>query len=272
MSQGLPLESYTAEEASIPSATPAAPTLLYLVPTSQNPEPGLQLHAPSLTLATLTPAKGPKLAGADSLPFGPPDLDYSLLEDVKQAMAASVGPKERICLHGFPAYVTTNVRRVLSRAKNGRVDWAAAMSCLLWHGLTRYAGLAATQTLAAGLGALDTDDDLGTLAGEQVEMWRKGFRFSVADPTHTMGLERSRAWKVPDFIHTELFELAGKVGIGGGTLGIVSVMAGLMEQPGVLVDHAAFMRGTVNELDGLLRERGRRLNGLVRAIEAGVWT
>lgn len=233
---------------------------------------------PSLQPSTQVPPPRPRLATSNPSttaldPGQNPDLGpYSLLEDIRQAQQQHQGAKEKITLHQFPSYLTTNIRRVLARnPSNHRADWSIAFSCLLWRGLLRYASLPAATDLGNGLLALDVDDGLGTIAAEQVEMWRKGFRFQVGDPTHSMGFERTRSWKAPEHVHAELYERAGKMGLLASSLAMVSIMAALEDQEGVLEDHGRYMRETVAELDRLIEERGCRLRGVVRAIEVGVW-
>lgn len=245
----------------------ASADLLYFPP--QPPPPAIPVSAAAAAPIGAIPS--PRIASSLPDTMAPPDTPYSLLEDMRQAAAAAAGPKEKVSLYGFPSYAATNIRRVLARSRNGRGDWSLALSCLLWQGLTRYAALPAVRDLSSALQALDTDDGLGTLAGEQVEMWRRGFRFSIADPTHTMGLERVRSWKAPEHVHTELYDLSGRLGLSGSALGVASVLSALSDQDGVLPEHRGYMEAVVEELDTLLVERGRRLRKLVRAIEAGVW-
>lgn len=246
-------------------------------PPPQQPA-GLLYFPPSTPPSSIPPQQPrPRIGGAtddlDDAPAGllPSGAPYDLHEDMRQALAASAGPKEKIALYGFPCYLATNIRRVLSRSRNGRGDWSIALSCLVYYGLQRYSALPAVRNLSQALQALDTDDGLSALAGEQVELWRRGFRFSIVDPTHTMGLEKCRSWKAPEHVHTDLFDLGGRLGVSGSTLGIVCVMVGLVDQEGVLDEHVGYMKGAIGELDGLLLERGRRLGRLVRAIEGGVW-
>jgi hypothetical protein len=247
-----------------PTPTPGSPAQ---VPASQRTPPPTSSTSPS-------PAPPrPRLASSnpDEAILSPDLGPYSLLEDVRQAQQQHHAAKEKVTLYQFPAYLTTNLRRVLARNRNNRADWAVALSCLLWRGLLRYASLPAATDLSDGLLALDVDDELGTVAGEQVEMWRKGFRYQVPDPTHSMGFERVRSWKAPEHIHAELYERAGKLGLVASSLGMVSIMAALEDQEGVLAEHGRYMREAVAELDRLLEERGCRLRGVCRAIEAGVW-
>lgn len=244
-------------------------------PTAHADSPASSLRSPLPDAGTVlvfpAPTAGPKVPSPRPGALVP-DAAYDLLYDMQQTQREhATGPKEKVSLYSFPSYLTTNIRRVLARNRTHRADWALALSCLLWQGLSRYSGLPAAQSLGDALLALDTDDGLHTLAGEQIEMWRRGFRFSISDPTHTMGLERCRSFKVPEHVHAELFDLATRLGLSGSTLGTVAVMAALESQEGVLGDHGDYMRATVAELDALLLERERRLRGLVRAIEAGVW-
>lgn len=236
---------------------------------SQNAAP-TPVSAPGVLIFP-PPSSGPRIATSNPAAMVP-DAQYNLLEDLRQAQAQHAsGAKEKVSLYQFPSYLSTNIRRVLARNRSHRADWSLAMSCLLWQGLTRYVSHPAARGLSSALSELDLDDDLQTLAGEQVEIWRRGFRFSIGDPTHTMGMERVRSFKAADHVHTELYDMAGKVGISGSTLGIVCVMAALEGQEGVLREHGQYMRDCVAELDTLLVERERRLKGLTRAIEAGVW-
>lgn len=268
-SLSLSLDQTPAPAATTTQAPQQPPGLLYFPPT--------QTQTP--TASTQPPRPQPRIGGMNDDGLDDPtttstislDGPYDLHEDMRQALAASAGPKEKIALYGFPCYLATNIRRVLSRSRNGRGDWSIALSCLVYHGLQRYSALPAVRNLSQALQALDTDDGLGALAGEQVELWRRGFRFSIVDPTHTMGLEKCRSWKAPEHVHTDLFDLGGRLGVSGSTLGIVCVMVGLVDQEGVLDEHVGYMRGVIEELDQLLVERGRRLGRLVRAIEGGVW-
>jgi hypothetical protein len=213
----------------------------------------------------LIPSFHPDHAASDPL------ANYSLLDDLRQASHAhATSPKELVTLHGFPTYLSLNLRRVLARNRTHRADWAAALSCLLFAGLARYAGLPAAQSLCNVLADLDNDDQLNVIAAETIETWRRGFKFTISDPTYAMGGEKRR-WKAPEYVHTELHDLAGRLGIGSSTLGVVAVMAALEGQEGVLGEHARAMRGVVAELDARLEERERRLRALLRAVEAGVW-
>lgn len=201
-----------------------------------------------------------------------PDAPWSLHDAIRAAQSRNAaGAREKVALYGFPCYVSTNLRRVLSRDRSHRLDYAIALACLLERGLLRYQDLPAAKALSASLTALDTDDTLSAIAGEQLEVWRRGFHFSISDPTHTMGLERCRGFRAPDWLKSELHDLAGRLGLSASGLGTVAVMAALEDQEGVIGEHAAYMRGVVEDLDGRLEERGRRLQGLARAIEAGVW-
>lgn len=241
---------------------------------AQAPAPGTLIPFPAISLSPLSPPDAPRPRIPTSNPDAfLPDLGpYSLLEDVRQQQGQhAAGSREKVTLYGFPGYLSTNLRRVLARSKAHRADWACALSCLLFQGLSRYSGLPVVRDLVTALSALDTDDGLDAVAAEQIETWRRGFRFQVQDPTHTLGLERVRAWKAPEHVHTELHDLAGRLGLSGSVLGIASVAAALQDQEGVLGAHAGYMRACVEELDGLLGERARRLRALVRAIEAGVW-
>lgn len=241
------------ETAHTSPATPLTmPTVLQFHRPADAPPPRLASSLPDSMIAEIEP--------------------FNLLEDIRQAQAQySAAGREKIALYGFPSFLTTNIRRVLSRNRNHKADWAVALSCLVWNGLLRYSAMPGTRKLSAALLDLDMDDEIGTLAAEQVEMWRRGFKFAVSDPTHTMGLEKVRSWKAPEHVHSELFDMAGRLGLSGSTLGTVCVMASLEHQEGVLPDHARFMRESVAELDGLIEERGKRLAGLCKAIEAGVW-
>lgn len=250
-----------------PPVQPPAPGLLFF---PQGPASQAQTQPP----APGAPVPGPRIGSSDSDSAGtdtPADVSYSLLDDMRQAQSAAAGPKESIRLYGFPSFLAVNLRRVLARSRWGRGDWSMALSCLLWQGLVRYQGLQAVRDLSTALQALDVDDELGALAGEQVEQWRRGFKFSISDPTHGLGLEKSRNWKAPDYVHTELHDMAGRLGIYPSSLGIVAVMVALEGQVGVLDEHRGYMVGTIAELDTMLVERGRRLRKLIRSIEAGVW-
>lgn len=236
--------------ASPPTASSLAPVLAF--PPQPLPPP-------------LIPSFHPDHAASDPL------ANYSLLDDLRQASHAhATSPKELVTLHGFPTYLSLNLRRVLARNRTHRADWAAALSCLLFAGLARYAGLPAAQSLCNVLADLDNDDQLNVIAAETIETWRRGFKFTISDPTYAMGGEKRR-WKAPEYVHTELHDLAGRLGIGSSTLGVVAVMAALEGQEGVLGEHARAMRGVVAELDARLEERERRLRALLRAVEAGVW-
>lgn len=212
----------------------------------------------------LIPSFHPDHATSDPL------AGYSLLDDLRQAHTHASSPKELVTLHGFPGYLSLNLRRVLARNRTHRSDWALALSCLLFQGLARYAGLPAAQSLCNALADLDNDDLLSATAAEQIEAWRRGFRFTISDPTYSMGQEKRR-WKAPEYVHTELHDLSGRLGVGSSTLGVVAIMAALEGQEGVLGEHAACMRRVVAELDERLGERERRLRGLLTAIQAGVW-
>jgi hypothetical protein len=254
-----------------PASTPLAPSALPLASPAPAAPPSTVLVFPAAHAPGAAPPPPPRL-GSSSPEALVPDTPYSLLDDLRQASQQHAGtPKEKVSLYQFPSYLATNLRRVLARNRNHRADWAVALSCLVWQGLARYSALPAAQSLSAGLLALDTDDDLATVAAEQVETWRRGFRFSISDPSHTLGLERCRSFRAPEHIQAELHDLAGRLGLSGSTLGVVAVMAALHDQDGVLTDHARHMRDTVLELDALLAERARRLESLVRAIDAGVW-
>lgn len=197
--------------------------------------------------------------------------DYSLLDDIRAVQSQhATSPRETVALYSFPAYLALNIRRVLSRNRSHRADWACALSCLLFQGLARYSGMPNLQALATNLEGLDQDDTLDAVAAEQLEGWRKAFRFTLVDPTYTMGLEKRRSWKAPEYVHTELHDLAGRVGVSASVLGAVAVMAALERQEGVLGEHAAHMRATVVELDERLEERGRRLQAWVKMLEAGL--
>lgn len=251
----------------------------------QDETPTVLLHFPS-PVPTSQPASAtspqtsppkPRLASSHpdaSLPDGL-SLDdlgpFSLLDDIRTAQQQHSSTKERIALHQFPSYVTTNIRRVLARGNHNRADWSLALSCLLWRGLLRYAALPAAKALGDALLALDVDDNLGTVAAEQIEMWRRGCRFASQDPTHSMGFERVRGWKAPEHVHVELYERAGRLGLSGSSLGVVAVMAALEGQEGVLPDHGRYMREAVEQLDQLIEERERRLRGIMSAISSGVW-
>lgn len=245
--------------------TPTAPpvsTLLYF------PQPQA---APATGGKPTDPPPPPRLANALPSTAPPVDEPYNLLEDMRQAQASAAGVKEKVALYQFPSYLATNIRRVLSRSRSGRGDWATALSCLLWRGIVRYSALPSTRALSSALQALDQDDALSAIPAEQVEMWRRTFRFSIPDPTHTMGLEKCRQWRAPEHVQVELHDLAGRIGMSGSVLGVVAVMVGLEDQQGVIPEHRAYMVATIAELDRLIGERERRLRKLVSAIEAGVW-
>jgi hypothetical protein len=258
-----------------PSYTPdASSQLLHFPPPSPVLPSQVPTHTPQASSTSLQnpPSEPPRPRLASSNPDAMVlDAPYSLLDDMRQSQQQHGGAKERVALYSFPSFLSTNIRRVLSRNASHRADWGVALSCLVWRGVQRYNTLPAVQALSTALLALDTDDALEALAGEQIEMWRRGFKFSIPDPTHTMGLERCRAFKAPEYIHADLHDLAGRIGLAGSTLGIVCVMAALHDQDGVLGEHGRHMGETVAELDGLLEARGKRLQGLIRAIEAGVW-
>lgn len=278
------LSQAVSPEVLIPAADPepSAPTLLHfpggpsashLVPAAAPPTPARRSRGKGAGTPQPDSQGQPQPRMATSHPDAmvAADLPYSLLDDIRQAQAQHAGAREKVALYGFPSYLATNIRRVLARNPSHRADWSVALSCLVWQGLLRYAGLATTKSLSAALLDLDTDDGLEAVAGEQIELWRRGFKFVVQDPTHTMGVERCRRFVAPEHVHAELHDMAGRLGLSGSTLGIMAIMAALEDQEGVLAAHGEHMRGEVARLDGLLGERERRLGSLVRAIEAGVW-
>ncbi|HEY9015455.1 MAG TPA: hypothetical protein VIM84_10385 [Gemmatimonadales bacterium] len=176
--------------------------------------------------------------------------------------------RERIALYSFPSYLATNLRRVLSRDTSRHADWNTALSCLLHRGLVRYQALPAAQALAAQLSGLDLSDAVDTVAMEQVELWRRGFRFSIPDPTHSLGFEKCRRFRAPEYLVSDLGEFAGRIGLGASALGVAAVAAALEVQEGVLPEHGAYMREIVGGLDKMLEERVRRLRGMMRAVGA----
>lgn len=255
------------------SATAVAsplPEFMFQIPAPQNlnPTPGAQAHV----LPFPGPTAPPRLGLSDPKLMVVPDTPYNLLDDIAVAQRAAMVGKEKISLYGFPAYVSVNIRRVLARGKRGRVDWSVALSCLLWRGITRYSQMPAVRALGEGLQDLDTDDGLPAIAAEQVELWRRGFKFAISDPTHTMGMEARRSWRCPEHVYVELVELSTRIGIGRSQMGTVCVMVALEDQDGVLREHGEFMRGVVGELDRILGDRERRLRGLARAVRAGVYS
>lgn len=254
------------EESPFQASQPLPQPLIRLVPTA-----GL---APVIPLSNVSAngAPAPRF-GSNSADLLSPDDDpgpYDLLADLRKPQFAGA-PKEALSLYGFPAYLTVNIRRVLARNRSHRGDWAQALSSLLWAGLKQLSALPAAKDLAEALHLLDTDDDLSAIAAEQVELWRRGFRFQPTDPTHTMGLEKSRKFKVPEPVHTSLFETASRIGMSGSSLGILCIMSALSGQAGVLSDHREHMRRVVEDLEHMIGERERRLRGLVKSIQGGVW-
>lgn len=249
-----------------PSAASSSTGLLYFPP-APAPAPRAQRHAPDIP--------PPRIAPSYSLDEAPEAGPWSLLDEMRaQHQGAHAGPKERIALYGFPAYLSTNIRRVLSRSRTGTGEWSVALSCLVWRGLCRFNAHSTVRGLTELLQELDNRDDLNAIESEQVESWRRGLRYGIVDPTFSLGLEKVRGWKAPEHVHAELHDAAGRVGLSGSVLGVACVMVALVEpqaQEGVIAEHAGHMRVEVERLDGLLAERERRLRRLVRAIEAGVW-
>jgi hypothetical protein len=247
----------------IPESSATAPVV-----TPQTPAP-----APAAHVLAFPPPPPPRIPTNDPSTMSVDSLaNYSLLDDIRQQQSQHASaPKEKVSLYGFPSYLILNVRRVLARNRSHRADWGMALSCLVWQGLARYAALPSVAILTSNLSDLDTDDELEATAAEQIELWRRTFKFQLQDPTYSMGVERVRSWKAPEYVSTELHDLAGRIGVSTSTLGTVSVMVALEGQDGVLGAHAGHMREVVAELDARLEERGRRLRSLVGAIEAGVW-
>lgn len=256
-----------------PVAVAAATTSYALVETPDTRRTPAPIPAAPAGTVLAFPPPPPRLGSNDPATMSVDSLaHYSLLDDIRQQQSQHASsPKEKISLYGFPSYLLLNIRRVLARNRSHRADWGTALSCLTWQGLTRYASMPSVQLLTSGLSELDTDDGLEAVAAEQVELWKRTFRFVLDDPTYSMGVERVRSWKAPEYVSTELHDLAGRVGVSASTLGTVSIMAALEGQNGVLGAHAEFMRRVVAELDGRLEERGCRLRSLIGAIEAGVW-
>jgi hypothetical protein len=197
--------------------------------------------------------------------------DFDLVGEVTSSDAREnlIGEKV-ISLYAYPYYLTFNLRRALSRG-GPRAKWGIAMSCLVSYGVRRYYSSDDVQRFIATTQRVDRNDSLPAHAVEQIEMWKRGFQFSISDPTYSMGLARRTAFKAPEVVHNELFDLAGKLGISGSTLGIVCIMAGLWEQPGVIPEHAAYMHETVAKLDDLIKDRERRFTLLLKMVETGIW-
>lgn len=217
-----------------------------------------------------------RLPTDDDGPGPLPDADPSAPFDLLSAMRSdrrldSSARTEIVRLYSFPAYLSLNLRRVLARDRTQRANTPQALSCLIWHGIARYHGLESVKSFTAALARLELDDDVPARVAEQIEGWKRGLKFNLADPTHAMGLEKSRSFRVPEQVHSELFDLAGKLGVPGSTLGTMCVVSGLMDQGGVLKEHGAYMRAAVDELDGQLADRERRLQGLLGLVASGTW-
>lgn len=253
------------DEAAAPAPAPAQSPLVTPTPIDR-PRRGSQPARPS----TAAPAAFP--ISPDGILLPDPGAPFDLLAAMRaDRRLDSAARTESVRMFNFPAYLSLNLRRVLARDRTQRGNTAQALGCLIWHGIARYLALPAVKGFTEALSGLELDDDVPARVAEQIEGWKRGLRFSIVDPTHSMGVEKSRSFRVAESVHSELFDLAGKLGLPGGVLATMCVMVGLADQPGVLREHGQYMAAAVDELDGQLVDRERRLRGLLVLVESGVW-
>lgn len=231
-------------------------------------------YQPTAVTSTNPVPSAPRTASTlpDSMSPDPGELDLLATLREERHLHSDRSRCEVVRLYQFPAYLSLNLRRVLARDRSQRSKSGPALACLIDHGVRRYLALPAVRAFSQALDILELDDDAPAASVEQIEGWKRGLRLSISDPTHALGLEKARSVRIAETVHAELFDLAGKLGLSGSTLGTVCVMAGLEGQKGVLAEHAAHMRETVGELDRMLLEREARLRTLVGLLRSGIWS
>ena len=191
--------------------------------------------------------------------FGP---SFDVLLEVKAYPRKYTG-ESVVSLYHCPRYAKLNVRRVQAHSTRWTPDMGAVIGASVLHGVHRLHASDVGKEFLSLFRRVELDDDPDPDDAVELDRWRHSFRFDVRDAAHSGPMRLN--FRTTDRVRGELFGLADKLGLSGSRLGIVCLMAGLCQQPGVIPKHAEYMEEVVAEFDDALARRVGRLRRQIGA-------